>query len=119
MKKITALLCAVLLILTACLAACSGGGDSADISGTYKLTEMSENGEDMTSFLSLLGDEGVILTINGNKATLTMLGEDTSLSVNTAERSMTAEDGTTQTYTVVDDKIEMESEGTKMVFEKQ
>ena len=117
MKKTVSILCvAVMLMMMLSLAACGNSGGQ-DISGSYLLVEMTVDGEDMTPYLSLLGD--VTLTVESDKATLEMYGESTELTVDTAAMTMTGEDGMVQAYTVSGNTIAMEEDGTKMVFEKK
>ena len=117
MKKSLSVICAILVLaLTLSLAACGSSGQ--DYSGTYKLVEMTNNGTDMTQYLSLVGE--VILTIDGNRAKLDMQGESSEFTVDSSKMTMSA-DGSTASFTVEDNKLTMQDESakTKMVFEKQ
>ena len=121
MKRFTAILCAALLLisvlsLTACGGSSSGG---QDISGTYTLVEMTVDGEDLTEYLSLIGD--VTLTVDGSKASLDMAGDITEMTVDTGAQTIKSADGEVSPYTIEGNKLTLEedSSDTKMVFEKQ
>lgn len=117
MKKALSAVCVILVLaLALSLAACGSPGQ--DFSGTYKLVEMTNNGTDMTQYLSLIGD--VILTIDGDRAKLDMQGDTSEFTVDSSKMTMSA-DGSTASFTVEDNKLTMQDESakTKMVFEKQ
>lgn len=116
MKKTIAVLCAAVMLAMLCMTACA---QSDDISGSYKLIEMQQDGEDMSSVIDMLGDDGVTLVVEGDKATLTMADSVTDLTVDKEAKTMTAENESSATYTVDGKKITLEDEGTKMVFEKR
>lgn len=114
MKKTLSIVALVLVavLMMGCLAAC-GGGKLAD--GTYKLVEMSADGQDMTDQIAMMEQYGMSLdlTVSGDKATLM----DQEMKV--ADGKLTAEDGTSAPYTVNGNKITIEQGGNKMVFEKK
>lgn len=115
MKKIISVVCIVMMLVgVMSLAACSGGLD-----GTYNLVEMSSGGQDMTSYLSMIGD--VVLTIKGDKATIELGGETTELTVDTKNSVFKDETGESTPFTVEGDRLTMENpeSNSKMVFEKQ
>ena len=115
MKKLICVICVVLmLVCAASLTACSGN----DLDGTYKLVEMISGGEDMTSYLDIIGD--VTLTITGDKAVIEISGETTELTVDTKNSSFIDEDGESTPFTLEDNRLTMQNEqsGSKMVFEK-
>ena len=116
MKKIISVVCVVLMIFSVLsLSACSGNS----LEGTYKLVEMTSGGQDMTSYLSMLGD--VILTIKGDKATIDIGGETTQLTVDSKNSAFVDEEGESTPFTFEDNKLTMSSSesDSKMVFEKQ
>ena len=115
MKRSVSVLCALLLLLSvACLTACGG----KDISGTYKLVEMTSGGEDMTKYIGMIDE--VTLTVDGSKAKLEM-GEDVSELIVDTKTQTVKTDGSSSPYTVEGNKLTLEDESskTKMVFEKQ
>lgn len=114
MKKTIAIVCAV-LVLAFCLTACGGKGD---ISGTYKLVEMTSQGQDMTSYLEIVGE--VLLIISGDKAQITMGGETTTMTVDTSKGILQDSTGASTPYTIEGNRLTMENttSQSKMVFEK-
>ena len=117
MKRTISIICAVLMLISVLsLTACSGSGSKLD--GTYKLVEMSSGGQDMTSYLSMIGD--VYLTIEGDKATIELGGETTNLKVDQKNSAFVDEAGDSTPITVEGDRITMENpeSESKMVFEK-
>ena len=121
MKKTISIVCIFVMIMAVIsLAACgsNNGSGGNDISGTYKLTEMTVSGEDMTQYLSLIGE--VTLVVNGDKATLKMDDEVTEMTVDTKAKTMTS-GGNASPFKIEDNKLIMEDTNakTKMVFEKQ
>lgn len=125
MKKTVSVICVVLVLaLALSLAACgssgsgSSGGGGKDYSGTYKLVEITAGGQDMSSYLGLVGS--VTLTIEGDKATLKM-GEDTTQMTVDSKAMTISSDGSASPFTFEDNKLTMQEKDsdTKMVFEKQ
>ena len=117
MKKAISLFCAaVLLVMMLSLTACGGSGTGVDVSGEYKLVEMKANGEDLSDYLSLIGD--VTLSIDGTKATLNMGGEITELTVDTSKMVMSAGSDASP-FTIDGNKLTLSEDDTSMVFEKQ
>nr|WP_316624852.1 hypothetical protein [uncultured Ruminococcus sp.] len=116
MKRTVSIICAVLmLIIVLCLTACSGG---SKLDGSYKLVEMSSGGQDMTSYLNMIGD--VYLVIEGEKATIELGGETTQLKVDAKNSAFIDEAGDSTPITIEGDRITMENpeSQSKMVFEK-
>jgi len=116
MKKIISVICVVLMLISVLsLTACSGNS----LDGTYNLVEMSSGGEDMTSYLSMIGD--VTLTIKGDKATVVLGGETTELTVDAKNSVLKDESGEATPFTVEGDRLTMENteSNSKMVFELQ
>ena len=116
MKKIISVICVVLMLVSVLsLSACSG----SSLDGTYKLVEMTSGGQDMTSYLSMLGD--VILTIQGDKASIELSGETTQLTVDSKNSAFIDVEGDSTPFTVEGTRLTMESSqsDSKMVFEKQ
>ena len=114
MKKAVSVICVVLVLaLALSLTACG-----KDYSGTYKLVEITDSGQDMTSYLSSVGD--VTLVIEGEKATLKMGEESTQMAVDTKTMTISSE-GSAAPFTFEDNKLIMmeKNSDTKMVFEKQ
>lgn len=119
MKRVISIICAAVLIVSSIgLVACSGG--SQDISGTYQLTDMVSDGQDMSSMLSVVT---VTMTIEGESASLEMNGETLTWKVDTSAKTITNETGASIPYRVEDDLLILEGEGStsgdKMVFKKQ
>ena len=117
MKKLICVICVVLMLFCAVtLTACSGNNG---LNGTYKLVELTSGGQDMTSYLSTLGD--VFLTIDGNKATIELNGETSKLTVNPQKMVFIDETGEETIFTVEGNRLSMENteSNSKMVFEKQ
>ena len=119
MKKAISIICvAVMLVMMVSLAACSTPGP--DVTGTYKLVEMSSGGEDMTSMLTLIT---VTMTVEGDTALLELYGESLEWKVNTNNGTFSNADGATIPYRVEGDQLILEggedSTYGKMVFEKQ
>ena len=115
MKKLISVICIVMMLVgVMSLAACSNSLD-----GSYNLVEMSSGGEDMTSYLSMIGD--VILTINGDKATIVLGGETTELTVDAKNSVFKDETGESTPFNVEGDRLTMENpeSNSKRVFEKQ
>lgn len=116
MKRAISIICAVsLLIAVLCLVGCS-----ANIDGSYKLVEITEDGEDVSG---QLGNAIITLEVKGKTATLSgtkdLTGEDSlTLTVDTEKKTMADETGTAVPYTVEGNKLTLESSGNKMVFEK-
>ena len=104
-----------MLISVLCLTACSGG---SKLDGSYKLVEMSSGGQDMTSYLNMIGD--VYLVIEGEKATIELGGETTQLKVDAKNSAFIDEAGDSTPITIEGDRITMENpeSQSKMVFEK-
>jgi len=116
MKRTVSIICAVLMLISVlCLTACSGG---SKLDGTYKLIEMSSGGQDMTSYLNMIGD--VYLVIEGEKATIELGGETTQLKVDAKNSAFIDEAGDSTPITIEGDRITMENpeSQSKMVFEK-
>ncbi len=116
MKRTVSIICAVLMLISVlCLTACSGG---SKLDGSYKLVEMSSGGQDMTSYLNMIGD--VYLVIDGEKATIELGGETTQLKVDAKNSAFIDEAGDSTPITIEGDRITMENpeSQSKMVFEK-
>ena len=116
MKRTVSIICAVLMLISVlCLTACSGG---SKLDGSYKLVEMSSGGQDMTSYLNMIGD--VYLVIEGEKATIELGGETTLLKVDAKNSAFIDEAGDSTPITIEGDRITMENpeSQSKMVFEK-
>lgn len=116
MKRTVSIICAVLMLISVlCLTACSGG---SKLDGSYKLVEMSSGGQDMTSYLNMIGD--VYLVIEGEKATIELGGETTQLKVDAKNSAFIDEAGDATPITIEGDRITMENpeSQSKMVFEK-
>ena len=116
MKRTVSIICAVLMLISVlCLTACSGG---SKLDGSYKLVEMSSGGQDMTSYLNMIGD--VYLVIEGEKATIELGGETTQLKVDAKNSAFIDEAGDSTPITIEGDRITMENpeSQSKMVFEK-
>lgn len=116
MKRTVSIICAVLMFISVlCLTACSGG---SKLDGSYKLVEMSSGGQDMTSYLNMIGD--VYLVIEGEKATIELGGETTQLKVDAKNSAFIDEAGDSTPITIEGDRITMENpeSQSKMVFEK-
>lgn len=117
MKRKLAMMMAV--IMTVCsLTACGGGGN--DMVGYYKIVEMEQEGEDMSSYIELLEDNdlGVYLVIEEDgEGYIDMAGETSDLEW---DKKTISVDGEEQEYTYKKGKITLESEEDeiKMVFEK-
>ncbi len=117
MKRKLAMMMAA--IMTVCsLTACGGGGD--DMVGYYKIVEMEQEGEDMSSYIELLEDNdlGVYLVIEEDgEGYIDMAGETSDLEW---DKKTISVDGEEQEYTYKKGKItlENEEEEIKMVFEK-
>ena len=118
MKKTVSVICVVLVLaLTLSLAACGSGGER-DFSGTYNLVEITASGQDMTSYLSSIGD--VTLVIQGDKATLKM-GEETTVMIIDPKAMTISSEGSTSPFKYENNKLILEEKksDTRMVFEKQ
>ena len=116
MKRTVSIICAVLMLISVlCLTACSGG---SKLDGSYKLVEMSSGGQDMTSYLNMIGD--VYLVIEGEKATIELGGETTQLKVDAKNSAFIDEAGDSTPITIEGDRITVENpeSQSKMVFEK-
>ena len=116
MKRTVSIICAVLMLISVlCLTACSGG---SKLDGSYKLVEMSSGGQDMTSYLNMIGD--VYLVIEGEKATIELGGETRQLKVDANNSAFIDEAGDSTPITIEGDRITMENpeSQSKMVFEK-
>ena len=116
MKRTVSIICAVLMLISVlCLTACSGG---SKLDGSYKLVEMSSGGQDMTSYLNMIGD--VYLVIEGEKATIELGGETTQLKVDAKNSAFIDEAGDSTPITIEGDRITMENpeSQSKLGFEK-
>ena len=112
MKRTISIVALVLVavLMVGCLAAC--GGSLGD--GTYKLVEMKQGDQDMSDQIAIMEAAGmsIDLVVKGDKATL--MGQE-----------MTIKDGKfvvgdeSVPFSVSGNKVTVEQEGTKMVFEKK
>lgn len=116
MKRAISIICAIsLLIAVLCLVGCS-----ANIDGSYKLVEITEDGEDVSG---QLGDAVITLDVKGTTAKMSgmkdLTGEESvELTVDTEKKTMADETGTAVPYSVEGNRLTLESSGNKMVFEK-
>lgn len=116
MKKIVAL--TLVLVMVFALCAC-GGSKGGATPGTYKLTGMVEDGEDMSDYIPLLESMGMEINLVLNKdgtGYLEMYGEQMELTWDA--NSITIE-GESEPYTVDGDTLTISEDDTSMTFTRQ
>lgn len=112
MKRITAL--ALVLVLIFALAACGGKGGA--VPGTYKLTGMMQDGEDLSEQIAAMEALGMEITLvlkEDGTGYLNMLGEQADLTWDA--KSITVE-GDAEPYTVDGDSLTLKEGNTSMTF---
>ncbi len=93
-----------------------------NISGTYDLVSMEENGEDqssMISFMKALGMKGELVLRDDKTGTMNLFNEDGNEITYDGKKIKNKETGDEVEYTYKDNKITLTTDGTKMVFEKK
>lgn len=116
MKRITAL--ALALILVFALVACGGSSGGAK-PGTYKLTGMVQDGEDLSDQITEMEAYGlsISLVLNEDKTGyLEMYGEQMDLTWD--EKNLTV-DGDAQPYTMEGDNLILKEDETSLTFTLQ
>ena len=107
-------------LLAAMLLMCAACGESADISGAYKLISVNAGAYDwdLAESLSMLDD--IILTVDGENATMTLPDDTVKLTLNLKEKTITDEKGYSSPYVCEDGRLTLEggSSGSVLVFEK-
>lgn len=118
-KRNTALIAlgAAMVFLAIALIAVSSGAVSGDIKGRYVLVDAS--GTDSEMFKATCGE--VTLVINDdNTGSLSMLGQETDVAVNTADSKISFDGGKNYTgYVMKDGKLFVENNGYRAVFKKK
>jgi hypothetical protein len=129
MKKNLNILVALILTLSlALIAGCSSGGTSSSaLSGKYTIVSMEQDGEEMLEMFRMIGvnPDGIYIEFSGeNKFSMmmTFMGEEEATTgtyeVNGKNIILSA-DGDDIPGTIDGNKITMEQDGTKMIFEKK
>lgn len=117
MKKTIAVICIMILLISAvCFSGCNTGDSALD--GKYRMTEMIDGPLDITADQL---DYEVGMTISGNTATVSGLAGaniSTDLTVNAGAKTFTWEDGSISHYTLDGNKLTLEG-GMTLIFEKQ
>ena len=117
MKRPIAVICIMILLISAlCFSGCSTGDSALD--GKYRMTEMIDGPLDITADQL---DYEVGMTISGNTATISGLAGANiakDLTVNAGARTLTWEDGSISHYTLDGNKLTLEG-GMTLIFEKQ
>ena len=113
MKRITSIICVILVLLTVTLAACSfsnnknAGNKNAD--GTYRLTKLIRDGVDDSDEIAYYSKEQMpIMVIKGDKATVSSLVDEDDVEIRTIDwnkKTMTADDGDVATFELNGNKI--------------
>ena len=127
MKKGIVALLACVFALSLALVGCAGGG-GGDVKaawiGSWDLYEMDENGQVTSSDdIKMLKDLGLTVTLELNEdgsGALVLFGESTKgtwEAKSATEASFTAENQTIS-MAIADDKLTMEQNGSKLVFQK-
>lgn len=119
MKRIISVLMALCVLLSVMSLAACGKAASESIDGTYQLVQMESGGSDITG---LLENVDVVLTVEGNKATVVMNDETVNWQVDLQGKQMINDDGQKVPYRAEGNQLIVEdAENTqgKMVFEKQ
>lgn len=111
MKKF---LCTVLASMMMVSMLFTGCGKSS-IAGVYKVTSMTEDGEDYTELLSAMGMTIYLDLEDDGTGTINMYGETMDVEWDDDEITI---DGESQEYDYSKGTITMEEDGTSLVFEK-
>ncbi len=112
MKKIVAML----LVLVMVLALCACGGGKAGPNGSYKLTGIKIDGEDYSSYISMLGYDSYTITFNSD-GTGKLVGDGSNISFKWD--SSIIDDGVDKIpYTFTDNSVSFETSGVEMTFTK-
>ena len=109
MKKIVALTLVLVMVLALC--ACGGSKTAA---GTWKLTGMTQNGQDYSDYIAFM-QITMVLNDDGT-GTMEAMGEKADVTWN--ESGITSQ-GETIPYTLDGDKLIMAQDGTEMIFTRQ
>ncbi len=112
MKKIVALT----LVLVMVLALCACGGGSKTAAGTWKLTGMTQDGQDYSQYLSMLGMEITMVLNDDGTGTMEAMGEKVDV---TWDANGITSQGETISYTLDGDKLIMAQDGAEMIFTRQ
>ena len=112
MKKIVALT----LVLVMVLALCACGGGSKTAAGTWKLTGMTQDGQDYSEYLSMLGMEITMVLNEDGTGTMEAMGQKVDV---TWDESGITSQGETIPYTLDGDKLTMAQDGAEMIFTRQ
>ncbi len=112
MKKIVALT----LVLVMVLALCACGGGSKTAAGTWKLTGMTQDGQDYSQYLSMLGMEITMVLNDDGTGTMEAMGEKVDV---TWDANGITSQGETIHYTLDGDKLIMAQDGAEMIFTRQ
>ena len=111
MKKIVALTLVLVMVLALC--ACGGGKTAA---GTWKLTGMTQDGQDYSQYLSMLGMEITMVLNDDGTGTMEAMGEKVDV---TWDANGITSQGETISYTLDGDKLIMAQDGAEMIFTRQ
>ncbi|MDD5952617.1 MAG: lipocalin family protein [Oscillospiraceae bacterium] len=123
-KLLIAIMASLALASSVALAGC-GGGAPASIDGTWEITEMTQDGQDMLELVKSLGglagvsgaDDGAVVEFKDGKATMSMMGETSDMGAYSYENGkLTMGNDTVQ---VDGDTISIEANGAKMVLKKK
>ena len=111
MKKIVALT----LVLVMVLALCACGGGSKTAAGTWKLTGMTQDGQDYSQYLSMLGMEITMVLNDDGTGTMEAMGEKVDV---TWDANGITSQGETISYTLDGDKLTVTQNGSSIIFVK-
>ncbi len=111
MKKIVALTLVLVMVLALC--ACGGSKTAA---GTWKLTGMTQDGQDYSQYLSMLGMEITMVLNDDGTGTMEAMGEKVDV---TWDANGITSQGETIPYTLDGDKLIMAQDGAEMIFTRQ
>ena len=115
MKKIVALTLVLVMVLALC--ACGGGSDSkSGPSGTYKITNITVNGEDYSEYIDASGFGDYTITFNSD-GTGKLVGSGDNIPFTWDENNI--DDGIDVIpYTYTANSVSFETEGVAMTFTK-
>ena len=111
MKKIVALTLVLVMVLALC--ACGGSKTAA---GTWKLTGMTQDGQDYSEYLSMLGMEITMVLNDDGTGYMEAMGEKVDV---TWDDSTITHDGESINYSLSGDKMTFEEDGAEMIFTRQ
>ena len=113
MKRIAALL----LVLAMVFALCACGGGRSGPNGTYKLTGLKMDGQDYSSYLSMLGYDKYTITFNSDGSG-SLNGGGSNVTFKWDSQYLTDNTGDKIPYQFSGNKVVLETSGVEMTFTK-